>query len=117
MRERQRKDRDEGTKCPYCDALLEVPAAIATGGGSFLGGKCLCGAVYACVPTGHNIGEALLDALNFAFGGSYTFLDSEDVGYKEAVFNYDLSSHRMWQVKDVRKDTSGKLVFISVADK
>ncbi len=117
MRERERKDRDEGPKCPFCDAFIEAPQAIATGGGSFIGGSCLCGAVYACDPTGHNIGEALLDALNFAFRGNYAFLDSEDGEYKEAVFNYDLNSHRMWQVKDVRRDTSGKIVFISVADK
>jgi hypothetical protein len=34
--------------------------------------------------------------------------------YREAVFNYDLRSHRLWETRDIRRDYSCKIVFIKV---
>ena len=36
--------------------------------GAIISGRCACGAVYVCDPTGHNVGEAYGDAIAFAKG-------------------------------------------------
>lgn len=113
---RQREDKDETPRCPFCALLLREPENIKTAAGGFIGGRCECGAVYACDPTGHNVGEAYLDALEYASGEGRDIFSSlqSDEHYEEAVFNYDLRTHRLWNIKDIRRDYSGKIVFIKV---
>jgi hypothetical protein len=114
---RQREDKDKTPRCPFCALLLREPKNIKTTAGGFIGGRCECGAVYACDPTGHNVGEAYLDALEYASGEGNDIFGSlkSDEHYEEAVFNYDLRTHRLWNIKDIRRDYSGKIVFIKVA--
>lgn len=119
MKPRVREDKDETARCPFCRALVSAPEEIKTETGGFIGGRCECGAVYACDPTGHNVGEAYVDALAYACGEGWAGFDSLDPGenYREAVFNYDLRSHRLWEVRDIRRDYSGKIIFIKIESK
>lgn len=55
--------------CPFCSRPLDPPGEIKTRfGSSFEGGKCECGAVYVYDSTGHNLGDAYVDALGLACG-------------------------------------------------
>jgi hypothetical protein len=95
-----------------------MPEAIRTDTGEFIGGKCECGAVYACDPTGHNVGEAYLDALIYASGGDWNKVQSGDAeSYQETVRNYDMGAHRTWEIRDIRRDYTCKIVFIKVGPK
>jgi hypothetical protein len=111
-----RPDKDEGARCPFCDAFLIAPDRVRTEAGEFTGGICSCGAVFACDPTGHNLGEAYLDAITFACGGDWSrcYSLSPEENYREAVFSYDLRTHKMRPVNDIRRDHSGKIVFIKI---
>lgn len=113
---RLREDKDEGSRCPFCNQLIKAPDSIKTEGSEFIGGRCDCGTVYACDPTGHNVGEAYLDALTYACGDDWDVFNSlsPDADYREAVFNYDLKTNRSWNVKDIRRDYSGKIVFVKM---
>lgn len=120
MRQKKiREDKDEGAKCPFCATLIKAPEEIKTESGGFIGGKCGCGAVYVCDPTGHNVGEAYLDALTYACGGDWMKFDSLNSGetYSEAVFNYDLRTHKLWEIRDARRDYSRKIIFIKLGPK
>jgi hypothetical protein len=37
--------------------------------------------------------------------------------YREAVFNYDMRAHKLWESKDIRRDYSCKMIFITVGPK
>lgn len=116
MKPRVREDKDETARCPFCKEPLKMPKEIRTEIGGFIGGRCSCGAVYACDPTGHNVGEVYLDALVYACDedwNSFHSLDPEK-NYSEAVFNYDLRTHRLQDIRDIRRDYSGKIIFILV---
>lgn len=116
MKPRIREDKDETAKCPFCSAGIKAPEEIQGEAGSLLGGKCGCGAVYVCDPTGHNVGEAYLDALMYASGENILTFDSLGGGeeYREAVFNYDMRAHALREIKDIRRDYSCKIVFVKV---
>jgi hypothetical protein len=113
---RVREDKDESARCPFCKALIRPPTEIKTETGGFTGGKCECGAVYVCDPTGHNVGEALAEALAYAYDKDWGGFEALPAGekYREAVFNYDQRTHRLWEVRDIRRDYSGKIIFIKV---
>jgi hypothetical protein len=119
LRHKIREDKDETAKCPFCAAMIKAPEEIKTESGGFIGGKCECGAVYVCDPTGHNVGEAYLDALTYASGDNALSFDSLDVGedYREAVFNYDLRGHRLFEIRDIRRDYSCKIIFVTLGRK
>ena len=119
MKPRAREDKDETARCPFCKAFIGAPEEIKTESGGFTGGKCQCGAVYACDPTGHNVGEAYVDAIAYACGGDWAGVGSLNAGenYREAVFNYDLRAHRLWEVRDIRRDYSAKIIFIRIEQK
>ena len=59
-------------------------------------GACLCGAVYACDVTGHNLGTAMMDALLFACNGDWDLawglLPEEDYLENE-LRQYDFETH------------------------
>lgn len=119
MRNRVREDKDETARCPFCRQSIEAPEEIKTEAGGFIGGRCACGAVYVCDPTGHNVGEAYLDALTYACGEDWMKFESPDPGedFREAVFNYDLRRHKLWESRDIRRDYSSKIIFIKVERK
>ena len=78
--------------------------------GAIISGRCACGAVYVCDPTGHNVGEAYGDAIAFAKGD----WDIGNVGLDEYVMkemDYDLKSHSRVSVRGM-KFHAGKLIFI-----
>ncbi|MCL5024287.1 MAG: hypothetical protein M1497_13165 [Nitrospirae bacterium] len=116
MRPKVREDKDETARCPFCRRFLKVPEEIKTGTGEILGGRCECGAVYVADPTGHNMGEAYLDALAYACGGDWSVCNTlaPDERYREAVYNYDPRSHKLREPKDVRRDYSGKIIFVKL---
>ncbi len=119
MRHKIREDKDETAKCPFCAAMIVAPEEIKTESGGFIGGRCECGAVYVCDPTGHNVGEAYLDALTYACGEDVMTFDSLNSGenYREAVFNYDMRAHKLREIRDIRRDYSCKIIFIRVGPK
>jgi len=119
VKPRVREDKDETARCPFCKLFLRSPEEIKTVSGGFIGGRCECGAVYVCDPTGHNVGEAYVDALAYAYGEDWAGFGSlkADEGYREAVFNYDLRTNRLWEVKDIRRDYSAKIIFVKVGSK
>ena len=118
MKPKVREDKDESARCPFCSGPLPMPEAIRTETGEFIGGRCECGAIYACDPTGHNVGEAYLDALIYASGGDWNKVQSLDAeSFHEAVRNYDMRTHRMWEIRDTRRDYTGKIIFIKVGPK
>lgn len=105
-------------RCPFCNVQIPLPLNIRTEFGDVTGGNCECGAVYTCDLTGHNMGEALLDALVLACDNDWNRvfnLGSED--YSEAVFNYNISTHRIWNIRDFRRDQGGKIIFIRIRKK
>lgn len=114
-----REDKDEAARCPFCNEALKLPGTIKTETGAFIGGRCACGAVYACDPTGHNVGEAYLDALTCASEGDWNKVGSLDpeTNYKEAIFNYDPRTHQLKEIRDIRRDHSGKIVFVKIGKK
>lgn len=61
-----------GLRCPFCEepvgALQEITARF---GNTFSGGTCSCGAVFVYDGSGHNLGEAYVDALAYACGNDY----------------------------------------------
>lgn len=119
MKHRIREDKNEIARCPFCRERLQMPETIKTETDEFMGGRCSCGAVYAYDPTGHNVGEAYLDALQYACGGSSNNFDclSPCNEYEEAVFGYDARSHKLRDVQDARRDCSAKIIFIRVVKK
>jgi hypothetical protein len=81
--------------------------------GIIISGRCVCGAVYVCDPTGHNVGEAYGDAIAFAKGD----WDIGNLGLDEYVMkemDYDLKSHSRVSVKGMNFH-AGKLIFIRMA--
>jgi len=118
LKPKVRQDKDESARCPFCSGTIPPPEAIRTETGEFTGGRCECGAVYACDPTGHNVGEAYLDALIYASGGDWNKVQSIDAeSFHEAVRNYDMGAHRMWEIRDIRRDYACKIIFIKVGPK
>lgn len=114
-RGREFRDYYREARCPFCNMPIQIPLTIRTEFGEFEGGSCECGAVFTCDLTGHNMGEALLDALIYACDNDWDRLaniDSED--YNEAVFNYDINTNRMWNIRDARRDQGGKIIFIKI---
>ena len=108
---RVREDKDEPARCPFCREFLKFPEKVKTALGECMGGRCSCGAVYVLDPTGHNVGEAYLDALALAFGEAWN--DASGDTYQEAVFQFDPRTYRLSPVQDIRRmDSTGKMVFI-----
>lgn len=68
--------------CLFCGMIINPPEEKQTDFGEICFGKCPCGAIYVCEPTGHNQGEALVDAMILA--------DSEGIENIELGVNYDL---------------------------
>jgi hypothetical protein len=58
---------DAVLRCPFCEEPIGALDEITTRfGNSFTGGTCSCGTVYVYDGSGHNLGEAYVDALAYA---------------------------------------------------
>ena len=61
---------NNGLECPFCSRQLMPPQEIVTKFSStFTGWECECNAVYVYEESGHNLGDAYVDALGFLCGG------------------------------------------------
>ncbi|HMK59773.1 MAG TPA: hypothetical protein VK452_01340 [Dissulfurispiraceae bacterium] len=102
-------------ECPFCSRPIARPKPTRTEFVEIISGKCDCGAVYVCDPTGHNVGEAYSDAIAVATGEwSISDMDTESYDLKE--MDYDLKSHSMIYAKGL-KVQAGKLIFIKLGKK
>jgi hypothetical protein len=98
-------------QCPFCDNYLASPVDIHFKSLEVTGGICTCGAVYVLDRSGHNLGEAFLDALTFLCKGDIDralSLMPED--YEMETFNYDIHTNTV-QSRDNRGGRSSKIVF------
>jgi hypothetical protein len=112
LKPRIREDKDEIARCPFCAAALGAPEPIKSGTGECTGGRCGCGAVYCLDATGHNVGEAYLDALTLAFGEGADLLS---VAYDEVVLEYQPGRNTLAPVKDERRMSgAARMIFIKV---
>ncbi len=109
-------------KCPFCGNRIEQPKEMEPRRlGDFSYGSCMCGAVYVCDETGHNIGSAMIEALGFAckddWDLAWALMPDED--YKDAqIEKYDLQTNMIYpsgKTSDGRF-VRGVLVFIRLND-
>lgn len=97
-------------ECPFCGQYISRPEAELTMFGEILSGRCKCGAVYICDPTGHNVGEAYMEALALAKGDWDINSMGEDIDYQTEDMDYDLKNHQ--RVYSGGLTVSGKLIFV-----
>ncbi len=107
-------------RCPFCRELFRRPRDIETELGYFLGGLCSCGAVYACDPTGRNLGEAFVDALTYACGEDWSLAWSlsPDEDYEQRILSYNLELHTLspkWS-RFHRGASKGRLLFLRLKE-
>ena len=91
------RDIFEKPTCPFCGTPIEKPKELAARMPNEMPvGACLCGAVYACDVTGHNLGTAMMDALLFACNGDWDLawglLPEEDY-LEDELRQYDFETH------------------------
>ena len=99
-------------ECPFCGKYISKPAPTRTEFVEIISGKCECGAVYVCDPTGHNVGEAYGDAMALATGDwNIGELASDSYDMKE--MSYDLKSHSRISAKGLNMKAGG-LIFIKM---
>ncbi len=79
-------------------------------------GRCGCGAVYTCDPTGHNVGSAMVEALVFACDDNWDFaweLMPEDDYLTGRIENYDEITHQVVDIKNLDgRPVRGVLYFV-----
>ncbi len=101
-------------ECPFCGKNITAPEKTKTDFGEIISGRCACGAVYVCDPTGHNMGEAYMDALAFA-KGDWKFAEmSSDEDYLTNDMDYDLRTHSRLYSKSTGQ-SGGKLIFVKIS--
>lgn len=95
--------------CLFCGRVIDPPVEQQTEFGEIIFGKCRCGAIYVCEPTGHNQGEALTDAM---FLASPEGIENVELGinYELRERDYDLRTHQYVYMKTSR--FNGRLFFI-----
>src|SRR5271169_273918 len=100
-------------ECPFCGRIINQPCETKTEFGHVSGGSCECGAVYVCDLTGHNAGEAYMEALALAKGNWQINDMDEDVDYETDDMNYDIHSHQRVFSQGLGSP-AGKLVFVKL---
>lgn len=98
--------------CPFCGRFIKRPEKIRIEFGDIIASWCLCGALYACDPTGKNLGEVFVDALALFTGDWDIGSKTPDKDYFTKEYDYDLKSHRYINIKG-ENPSSGKLIFIN----
>ncbi|MEW6001069.1 MAG: hypothetical protein AB1638_00235 [Nitrospirota bacterium] len=91
---RMQRGRRREARCPFCDRPIDVPHEVKTESGNYiLGGKCECTAIYVFDRSGHSLGEAFVDVLNYACEGKcdnpWDLIPGED--YEEILLRYELN--------------------------
>ncbi len=100
-------------ECPFCSRYIAVPEITKTEFGEILSGRCECGAVYVCDPTGRNTGEAYMEALALAKGDWKIDSMNPDDNYQMIDIDYDLKTHQRLYSK-MQGSASGRLVFVKM---
>lgn len=95
--------------CLFCGKVIEPPEEKFTEIGEVIYGKCDCGAIYVCEPTGHNQGDALVDAMLLASPEGIEHVDL-GVNFDLRERAYDLRTHQYVHMKTSR--FNGRLFFI-----
>ncbi len=103
--------------CPFCGQKVgRASDAIERKMQEFQVGRCECGAVYTCDPTGHNIGSAMVETLVFACNDNWDFawdLMPEDDYLTGRVEDYDEVTHQVVNTKNMDgRPVRGVLYFV-----
>lgn len=103
--------------CPFCGQKVgRASDAIERRMEEFQVGRCPCGAVYTCDPTGHNIGAAMVETLVFACDDNWDFawdLMPEDDYLTGRVEDYDEVTHQVVNTGNIDgRPVRGVLYFV-----
>ncbi len=108
--------RKKPLQCPFCDNLLAIPLDIDSGTLDITGGICKCSAVYVFDQSGHNLGQAFMDALVFACKEDYDkALSLPPEEYGTEILDYDPSSNTSCISQDETRK-SPKLFFLKLKE-
>lgn len=103
--------------CPFCGQKVgRATDAIERKMQEFQVGRCDCGAVYTCDPTGHNVGSAMVETLVFACNDNWDFawdLMPEDDYLTGRVEDYDETTHQVVNTRNIDgRPVRGVLYFV-----
>jgi len=103
--------------CPFCGQKVgRATDAIERKMHEFKVGRCECGAVYSCDPTGHNIGAAMVETLVLACDNNWDFawdLLPEDDYLTGRIEDYDELTHQVVNTKNIDgRPVRGVLYFV-----
>jgi hypothetical protein len=102
--------------CPFCKRSLERPVPVQIGPGLQIpGGRCsACGARYLFDPTGKNVGEIMMQALELIASDlsreASELIAGED--FDDAILSYDWRTHRSSGEAKGFADRYGRLYMI-----
>ncbi|MCS7163657.1 MAG: hypothetical protein NZ845_01475 [Thermodesulfovibrio sp.] len=95
--------------CLFCGRIIDPPESKNTEFGEVIYGRCQCGALYVCEPTGRNQGEALVNAMMLACPDGIENIEL-GVNYELKEKAYDYKTHKYVYLKN--QLFSGRLFFI-----
>lgn len=103
--------------CPFCGQKVGKPREPSQRKmGEFSVGNCQCGAVYACDPTGYNVGAAMVDAITYACNDDWDLawdLIPEEDYLTKRIENYDEQTHQVVETKNLDgRKINGVLYFV-----
>lgn len=103
--------------CPFCGQKVgRATDAIERKMQEFQVGRCECGAIFTCDPTGHNVGSAMVEALVFACDDNWDFawdLMPEDDYLTGRVEDYDETTHQVVNTRNIDgRPVRGVLYFV-----
>ncbi len=108
--------RKKPLQCPFCDNLLARPLDIDYGTLEITGGICKCNAVYVFDQSGHNLGQAFMDALVFACKEDYDqALSLPPEKYGTEILDYDPGSNTFC-ISQNKTKRSPKLFFLKLKE-
>ncbi len=101
-------------RCPFCSSPVQRPVEIKNGFADILGGRCLCGALYAYDPSGRALGEVLMDALAILCRGDYNKAVSLEEG-KDYIIKYFMYEPYLNKIAGYGSSVSARqLIFIKM---
>lgn len=100
--------------CLFCGRIIMPPEEKITNFGEMIYGECECGAIYVCEPTGHNQGEAIVNAMFLVSPEGIENIDL-DVNFELRERDYDYRTHQFVYIKN--RHLSGKIFFIKAKPK
>lgn len=103
--------------CPFCGQTVGKPShAPERKMNEFPVGRCLCGAVYTCDATGHNVGSAIVETLVYACNDNADLaweLLPEDDYLTGRIENYDEDKNQVIATRNVDgRSVRGLLYFV-----